>query len=143
MEIISRLRIKAYLLYSKYNHWKLTYVYGMHIGKNAKISRHAHLDFSTNPKGIYIGDNTMVVGNVTILAHDHVRNLIVNTKIGNNCFLGVYSVIMPGVTIGDGAIIAAGAVVTKDVPSGSIVVGNPAKVIKSNIIVNDKGQIVE
>ncbi|MRS01689.1 hypothetical protein EG832_00440 [bacterium] len=50
-------------------------------------------------------------------------------KIGSDCWLGANSLILPGVTIGDGAVIAAGAVVTKDVQPYSIVGGNPAKII--------------
>ena len=53
-----------------------------------------------------------------------------NTVIGNDVWLGYRSTILPGVTIGDGAIIGMGSVVTKDVPPYSIVGGNPAKVIK-------------
>ena len=78
-----------------------------------------------------------------ILAHDHCRNLKTDVKIGNNSVIGINSVIMLGVVIGSNVVVGACAVVIKDVPSGSIVVVNPAKVIKSNIIVNDKGQIVE
>ena len=52
--------------------------------------------------------------------------------IGNNVWIGDKATILPGVTIGDGAVIAANAVVTKDVPAYSVVGGNPAKVIKQN-----------
>ena len=52
--------------------------------------------------------------------------------IGNNVWIGDKATILPGVTIGDGAVIAANAVVTKDVPPYSVVGGNPAKVIKRN-----------
>ena len=50
--------------------------------------------------------------------------------IGNNCWIGGRVTILPGVKIGDGSIIGAGAVVTKDVPENSIVAGNPAVVVK-------------
>ncbi|WP_068786678.1 maltose acetyltransferase domain-containing protein [Paenibacillus phocaensis] len=54
-------------------------------------------------------------------------------NIGNNVWIGGRAVIVPGVTIGDNAVIAAGAVVTKDVPKGAVVGGNPAKIIKNVI----------
>lgn len=53
--------------------------------------------------------------------------------IGENCWIGEYSRICKGVTIGDGAIVAANSVVTKDVPANSIVAGNPARVVKEHI----------
>lgn len=52
------------------------------------------------------------------------------TKIGNDVWIGSYVIILDGVTVGDGAVIGAGSVVTKDVPPYSLVVGNPARVIK-------------
>ena len=52
-------------------------------------------------------------------------------KIGDNCWLGAKVTILPGVTIGDGAVIGAGSVVTKDIPSGVIAAGNPCKVIRN------------
>jgi len=54
-------------------------------------------------------------------------------KIGNNVWIGSRAMILKGVTIGDGSIIAAGAIVTKDIPAGCVAAGNPAKVIKENI----------
>jgi acetyltransferase-like isoleucine patch superfamily enzyme len=107
-------------------------ILGMDIGENVRISLRAKLDF-TNPRGIHIGDGTCVTFDAVIFAHDMCRLLHTDTYIGKNCFIGVQSIIMPGVRIGDYCIIGSGAVVTADVPSGSIVAGNPAKVIRSGI----------
>lgn len=114
----------------------------MDIGHNVKISRRAVLDYSRNPKGIHVGDNTMITGNVIILAHDHVRGLMTDTYVGKCCFLGGGCIIMPGVRIGNHVIVGAGAVVTKDVPDHSVVVGNPAKIIRTGVVLNEKCQVV-
>ena len=52
-------------------------------------------------------------------------------RIGNRVWIGSHSTILPGVTVGDGAVVAAGAVVTKDVPPNTVVAGVPAKVVKT------------
>ena len=114
----------------------------MDIGVNVKISRRAVLDYSRNPRGIHIGDNSMITGNVIMLAHDHVRGITTDTYIGNHVFVGGGSIVMPGVRIGNHVIVGAGSVVTKDVPDNSVVVGNPAKIIRRGVILNQKCQIV-
>ena len=111
------------------------WLYKMDIGKNVVIAKTVHLDTSVNPRGIHIGDNTWVLRNAMILAHDHCRGKngkgkLFNTYIGKNCVIGVNSIILPGVEIGDHCIVAAGAVVNKDVPEYAIVGGVPAKVLK-------------
>ena len=58
------------------------------------------------------------------------KDIIIN----NHVWIGVNAIILKGVTIGEGSIVAAGAVVTKDVPAGCLVAGNPAKVIRENVI---------
>lgn len=95
------------------------------------------------PKGIHIGENTLVAGGAMILSHDHCKRVgdnqpfLTDTYIGKNCFIAVKSIILPGIKIGDGVIVGAGSVVTKDVPSNCIVAGNPAKIIRENIVMND------
>lgn len=80
----------------------------MDIGKNCRISWKAHLDKSVNPKGIHIGDNTWVLSGAMILAHDHCRSLKADTYIGKNCVIGVQSIIMPGLSVGNQVIIGGG-----------------------------------
>lgn len=77
----------------------------MDIGKNCRISWKAHLDKSVNPKGIHIGDNTWVLSGAMILAHDHCRSLKAYTYIGKNCVIGVRSIIMPGLSVGNQVVI--------------------------------------
>lgn len=106
--------------------------WGMDVHPTARISLSAKLD-RTYPKGIHIGEYTTITFGVAILAHDMVRNFRAHTIIGKNCFIGAHSIILPGVTIGDGSIVAAGSVVNRDIPPGSIAAGNPAKVIREGI----------
>lgn len=75
------------------------------------------------------------------MAHDHCRSIKTDTYIGKNCVIGINSIIMPGVHIGDEVVVGAGAVVTKDVPSNCIVAGNPAIVLKEGVHVKN-GKIV-
>ena len=107
-------------------------VLGMDLGENVFISMRAKMDF-TNPRGIHIGEGTYVAFNSIIFAHDMSRLLHTDTYVGKSCFIGAQAIIMPGVRVGDHCIVGSGAVVTRDVPSGSIVAGNPARIIRSGI----------
>ena len=87
--------------------------------------------------GIVIGDDVFIAPKVNLITLNHVMNPFERSstiakpiKIGNRVWIGIAATIMPGVTVGDNSIIAAGAVVTKDVPPNCIVAGVPAKKIK-------------
>ena len=88
---------------------------------------------------IYIGDYTMLGPNVVIATAAHPidaglrrKGLQYNksVRIGKNCWLGAGVIVMPGVTIGDNVVIGAGSVVTKDIPSNVVAVGNPCRVLR-------------
>ena len=88
---------------------------------------------------IYVGDDTMFGPNVTLATAGHPicpelrgRGLQFNMPIhiGRNCWLGAGVIVMPGVTIGDNVVIGAGSVVTKDIPSNVVAVGNPCRVLR-------------
>jgi len=122
-----------YLIYNK--------IYGMDIHKSVRLSSKVLLD-KTNPKGVHIGSHTMITANVCVLTHDYVNQVHKDTYIGKNCFIGMNSIIMPGVKISNNVIIGAGSVITKDVPSHVICAGNPAKIIKSDVKIIEYGRIV-
>jgi acetyltransferase-like isoleucine patch superfamily enzyme len=112
--------------------WFLRKIMKMDIHPTVKISLKANLD-QTNPSGVHIDEGTYIAFHAVVLTHDMSRLLTVDTYIGKNCFIGACSIIMPGVRIGDECIVGSGSVVTADVPSHSVVAGNPAKVIRSGI----------
>ncbi len=84
---------------------------------------------------ISIGEETVISAGTRILAHDastkrHLGYTLVKpVTIGRRVYVGVNSIILPGVTIGDDAIVGAGSVVTRDVDPGTVVAGNPAKTL--------------
>lgn len=93
---------------------------------------------------IYVGDNTMFGPNVVVATAGHPilpelrkKGYQYNApvRIGNNCWLGAGVIVLPGITIGDNVVIGAGSVVTKDLPSDVVAVGNPCRVLRK---VNDK-----
>ena len=103
------------------------------------------------PQGIYIGENSLIAAGSTILTHEHVKRVkdnprmpyTVNTYIGRNCFIGIKAIILPGVRIGDEVIVGAGTVVTKDIPSNSVVVGNPGRVLDRKVNLSAKAVLGE
>ncbi len=111
---------------------------GVKVGSDCRIYIRK---FGSEPFLISIGDRVTVTSGVVILTHDGSTGLVRNSNgrryqhyspvsIGDDVFIGVNAIILPGVNIGSRSIIGAGAVVTKDVPEGSVVVGNPARQIK-------------
>lgn len=115
---------------------------GMDIHPDTRISLKANLD-RTNPRGIHIQEGTLVAFGAVVLSHDLSRVLHTDTYIGKNCFIGAHSIILPGVHVGDNCIVATGSVVTKNVEPNSIVAGNPARVVRTNIRTRKWGMLEE
>lgn len=128
MAIIPPIRLILFRLVRVFTLWKLRRLYGMHIGKGVGINRKANIDHTVNPQGIYIGDYTRI-SDATIMAHDGKRGTKADTVIGKYCYIGFGAFVNCGIHIGNGATIAAGAVVIKNVPPYAIVLGNPGKVV--------------
>jgi acetyltransferase-like isoleucine patch superfamily enzyme len=109
-----------------------TTVWGMKIGKGTRISLSAKLDL-THPGGIDIGEYTAITFQAAVLTHDFSNLRHKTTKIGSCCLIGARSIIMAGVRIGDHCIIGAGSIVMSNVPSNSVVMGNPARVVERGV----------
>ncbi len=142
-----RTKLKAILRYD-FNYFvrfradKIAYLrhLGARIGNNCEILTGIN-NFSSEPWLIEVGDHVTIAAAVTLITHDGTSRVFrdrfpeMNAAFGNrfgtvrildNCVIGYGAIILPGVIIGPNSIVGAGSVVTKDVPSGVVVVGNPA-----------------
>ena len=111
-------------------------------GTNLSIGDNVFVNFNCvilDCAEVTIGDGTQIGPGVQLLAADHPRDaetrrdlleLARPISIGSNVWIGGAALVLPGVTIGDDAIIGAGSVVTRDVPSGVLAVGNPCRVVR-------------
>ena len=120
-------------------HLRIAYlrIAGISIGKDCMVSWGAKIDVRGGT--IIIGDRCIITHGCIILSHDRSKRRIYPkdkdivkgfVRLGNDVFVGVNSVILSDVTIGDYSIVGAGSVVTKDVPPNVVVAGNPARIIK-------------
>ena len=112
----------------------------VHFGKNVYANFHLTLVDDTH---IYVGDYTQFGPNVTVASAGHPilpqlrqegYQYNFPVRIGKNCWIGANAVIVPGITIGDNVVVGAGSVVTKDLPSNVVAVGNPCHILRE---VND------
>ena len=106
----------------------------IHIGKNVFINMGCKFQ---DQGGIYIGDGALIGHNVVLATLNHAMSpedrasmIPAPIRIGKRVWIGANATVLPGVTIGDGSIVAAGAVVTKDVPENTVVAGVPAVPIR-------------
>lgn len=122
---------------------ELAKLIGVRCGQNCKILDNPMKVFGTEPYIVKLGNDVEVTNGCRFITHDGAlwcfrrkeeyknKDYFKPITVGNNVFIGVQTIILPGVTIGDNVIIGAGSVVTKDIPSDSVACGVPCKVVKS------------
>jgi acetyltransferase-like isoleucine patch superfamily enzyme len=106
----------------------------MKVGKNTSVALMVMMDVFF-PEKISIGENSIIGYNTTILTHEYLikEYRLGDVRIGSHVMIGANSTILPGVTIGDHAVIAAGSVVHRDVAAHTMVGGNPIRLIKQEV----------
>lgn len=121
-------------------------LYGCRIGKNTKIDAFVYIEadavigdnckirpFVFIPTGVIIEDNVFIAPNVTFTNDKYPRAQgdwrLLKTRVKKHAAIGAGSVIVPGVTIGENALIGAGSTVTRDIPDNAVAHGNPARVV--------------
>lgn len=138
--------LKAYLKRFK----PLEYAKRVGVNLNGNLYLYGDVDWSTEPWIITIGNNVHITDGVKFITHDggtllfrkEVPDLEITKPIvvGDDVYIGNNVILLPGVTVGNKVVIGAGTVVTKDIPDNSLVVGVPAKVIKTTDEYFDKIQ---
>lgn len=108
------------------------------IGKNVSVGDRTEIHAG---KSVSIGDDTLIAWDCCIMDRDYHKFMSESENykevtIGSHVWIGAKAMILKGVNIGDGAVVAAGAVVTKDVPPKCLAAGNPAKIIKEDVYWN-------
>lgn len=124
------IQIARYTPFLPVKNWMYRTFLGMKVGEDTAVALMVMMDIMF-PERITIGRNSVIGYNTTILAHEYLISeyRLGDVHIGDEVMIGANSTILPGVSIGDGAIVSAGTLVHKDVPAGAFVGGNPMQMI--------------
>ncbi|AWM22432.1 MULTISPECIES: heptaprenylglyceryl phosphate O-acetyltransferase [Bacillus] len=124
------IQIARYTPFIGMKNWLYRTFLRMKVGKQTSFALMVMPDIMF-PEKISVGTNTIIGYNTTILAHEYLIHeyRIGTVLIGDEVMIGANTTILPGVKIGDGAVVSAGTLVHKDVPAGAFVGGNPMRII--------------
>lgn len=124
------IQIARYTPFLSVKNWLYRIFLRMKVGKKTSFALMVMPDIMF-PEKITVGENSIIGYNTTLLAHEYLirEYRLGEIIIGNEVMIGANTTILPGVKIGDGAIVSAGTLVHRDVPSGAFVGGNPMRVI--------------
>ncbi len=124
------IQIARYTPFLSVKSWLYRTFLRMEVGKKTSFALMVMPDIMF-PEKITVGDNSIIGYNTTLLAHEYLirEYRLGEIIIGNEVMIGANTTVLPGVTIGDGAIVSAGTLVHKDVPGGAFVGGNPMRII--------------
>lgn len=124
------IQIARYTPFLSVKNWLYLTFLRMKVGKKTSFALMVMPDIMF-PEKITVGENSIIGYNTTLLAHEYLirEYRLGEIIVGNEVMIGANTTILPGVKIGDGAIVSAGTLVHRDVPSGAFVGGNPMRVI--------------
>ncbi|MDG5471658.1 DapH/DapD/GlmU-related protein [Jeotgalibacillus sp. ET6] len=125
------IQLARYTPFLGMKNWLYRTFLGVKVGPQTSFALMVMLDVMF-PEKISVGKNSVIGYNTTILAHEYLikEYRLGNVEIGDEVLIGANTTILPGVRIGDGAIVSASTLVHKDVPAGAFVGGNPMQIIR-------------
>lgn len=128
------IQLTRYAPFLSFKRWIYRHVLGMKVGEHTSFALMVMVDVFF-PERIEVGSNSIIGYNTTILTHEYlIKEYRIGTvRIGSHVMIGANTTILPGVTIGDHAVVGAGSVVHKDVAPYSFVAGNPLRIIREDV----------
>jgi acetyltransferase-like isoleucine patch superfamily enzyme len=126
------IQLARYTPFLPMKNWLYRTFLRMHVGKQTSFALMVMVDLMF-PERITVGHNSIIGYNTTILTHEYLikEYRLGHVTIGDEVMIGANCTILPGVTIGDGATVAAGTIVSKDIPAYSFAKGNPVVITES------------